>query len=212
MFGYITTCFMSVASGLAIYFTLVLIKQRWVRTLHHLITYLLLPPIAFVITNIISNNFALSLGMIGALSIIRFRNPVKNPLELVIFFALLTSGISFAVNYKWGIFLVFIVVSVLLACKALEKAFKNKLFDFSMSFDDDDFANIIEVESKSAIDFLENSESLILFNHIREPEETYFYKLSIKDQSHLTDMKEKLKSYKDIKNLEIKLLDHKVKQ
>ena len=58
MFGYITTCFMSVASGLAIYFTLVLIKQRWVRTLHHLITYLLLPPIAFVITNIISNNFA----------------------------------------------------------------------------------------------------------------------------------------------------------
>ena len=81
-----------------------------------------------------------------------------------------------------------------------------------MSFDDDDFANIIEVESKSAIDFLENSESLILFNHIREPDETYFYKLSIKDQSHLTDMKEKLKSYKDIKNLEIKLLDHKVKQ
>ena len=81
----------------------------------------------------------------------------------MIFFALLTSGISFAVNYKWGIFLVFIVVSVLLACKALEITFKNKLFNFSMSFDDDDFANIIEVESKSAIDFLENSESLILF-------------------------------------------------
>ena len=74
MCGYITSCFMSVASGLAIYFTLVIIKQRWVRTLHHLITYLLLPPIAFVITNIISNNFALSLRMIGALSILNFKD------------------------------------------------------------------------------------------------------------------------------------------
>ena len=45
--------------------------------------------------------------MIGALSIVRFRNPVKNPLELVIFFILITIGISFSANYKWGILLSF---------------------------------------------------------------------------------------------------------
>ena len=88
MSNLITTAGFCVLSGLIIYFSLVIIKQNWVNTVHYLITYLLLPPIAFVITNVISNNLALSLGMIGALSIVRFRNPVKNPLELVIFFAL----------------------------------------------------------------------------------------------------------------------------
>ena len=98
----------SVLSGLLIFITLVIVKQRWARTYHTLITYLLLPLVAYVITNVISNNLALSLGMIGALSIIRFRNPVKNPVELVMYFSLLTMGISFAVNIKWGFFLLFL--------------------------------------------------------------------------------------------------------
>jgi len=41
-----------------------------------------------------SNSIALSLGIIGALSIVRFRHPVKSPLELVIFFVLLTVGVA----------------------------------------------------------------------------------------------------------------------
>ncbi len=60
-------------------------EQNWVQTLQHTLSYALLPPITFVITIAISGNIALSLGMIGALSIVRFRTPVKNPLELVMF-------------------------------------------------------------------------------------------------------------------------------
>ena len=56
------------------------VGQNWVVGYHHLVTYLLLPNIAFIITTVIANNIALSLGMIGALSIVRFRNPVKSPL------------------------------------------------------------------------------------------------------------------------------------
>ena len=70
--------FLSTLSGLIIFLSLILIGQNWVRNLHLLITYLLLPLVAYVITNVISNNLALSLGMIGALSIVRFRNP-ENP-------------------------------------------------------------------------------------------------------------------------------------
>ena len=50
----------------------------------------LLPPIALVITKAISSNFFLSLGMIGALSIIRYRNPVKSSYELALLFGLMT--------------------------------------------------------------------------------------------------------------------------
>ena len=67
-----------------------------------------------MITSVISNNIALSLGMVGALSIVRFRTPVKNPSELVIYFVLITLGIvvnvdgNLAINFV--IFLTFITV------------------------------------------------------------------------------------------------------
>ena len=73
-------------SGLIIRQSLVTIGQRWANTFHHLGTYLLLPSIAMIITSVIKDDIALSLGMIGALSIVRFRNPVKSPFELVMFF------------------------------------------------------------------------------------------------------------------------------
>ena len=66
--------------------------------------FMLLPPITFVVTKLISGNITLSLGMVGALSIVRFRNPVKSSLELTIYFLLITIGIACSVFYKWGIF------------------------------------------------------------------------------------------------------------
>jgi len=202
---------LSIISGLGVYLSLILIRQRWVVTLHHLITYTLLPPIAFVITKVISTNLALSLGMIGALSIIRFRNPVKNPLELIMFFALLTLGISYAVNYRWGILLIAVVISVVIGSKILEIIFRKlDILDFSLSFQDSDFANTIEVQSKKPINFLDDNKSLILSSHIQEPEEVYYYKLTFRDKQKLDEIKKELKTLEGIKSLEIKLLDQKI--
>lgn len=41
----------------------------------------------------ISNNILLSLGMVGALSIVRFRTPIKDPMDLVYIFWSIVSGI-----------------------------------------------------------------------------------------------------------------------
>lgn len=41
----------------------------------------------------ISNNVLLSLGMVGALSIVRFRTPIKDPMDLVFIFWSIVSGI-----------------------------------------------------------------------------------------------------------------------
>ena len=70
-----------------------------------------------IITTLIAGNIALSLGMIGALSIVRFRNPVKNPFELVIFFALITIGIAFATNFKLGLTLTAVVILLIILSK-----------------------------------------------------------------------------------------------
>ena len=47
----------------------------------------------------ISGNLVLSLGMVGALSIVRFRTPIKDPLDLVFIFWAITVGIANGVGY-----------------------------------------------------------------------------------------------------------------
>ena len=55
--------------------------------------------------------------MIGALSIVRFRHPVKSALELIIYFDLITLGIATSVRTKWSIQLVIITILVILFVK-----------------------------------------------------------------------------------------------
>ena len=50
-----------------------------------------------VIAWTIAGNLGLSLGMIGALSIVRFRTPIKSSLELIIYFIFIVIGISISV-------------------------------------------------------------------------------------------------------------------
>ena len=89
-------------SGIILRTTLVLVGQNWSKTFHDLATFILLPNIAYVVTTVIASNIALSLGMIGALSIVRFRHPVRSNFELTIYFALLTIGIAAGANIKYA--------------------------------------------------------------------------------------------------------------
>lgn len=59
---------------------------------------------------IISGNLILSLGMVGALSIVRFRTPIKDPVDLVFIFWSITVGIANGV----GQFNISIIGSILL--------------------------------------------------------------------------------------------------
>ncbi|MFR3321630.1 MAG: DUF4956 domain-containing protein [Lachnospiraceae bacterium] len=47
-----------------------------------------------MVTLAISTNVVISLGMVGALSIVRFRTAVKDPLDLLYLFWAITSGIT----------------------------------------------------------------------------------------------------------------------
>ena len=85
--------FLLVGSGLLFRTALIFTGQLWAKSHAQTVSFLVLPLITYVITNTIANNIALSLGMIGALSIVRFRHPVKSPLELIMYFALITVGI-----------------------------------------------------------------------------------------------------------------------
>lgn len=54
--------------------------------------------ITTLIMSVISNNIALSLGMVGALSIIRFRTPVKDPRDITFIFWGIAVGVACGVS------------------------------------------------------------------------------------------------------------------
>ena len=55
----------------------------------------ILSQITFLIILIVKSSLALSLGLIGALSIVRFRTPIKEPEELIYLFFSIAIGIGF---------------------------------------------------------------------------------------------------------------------
>ena len=63
------------------------------------ITLVIVCIVTTLIIMTISGNLILSLGMVGALSIVRFRTPVKDPIDLAFLFWAITVGIANGVNY-----------------------------------------------------------------------------------------------------------------
>ena len=103
-----------VGSGFLFRTALIFTGQLWAKSHAQTVSFLVLPLITYVITNTISNNIALSLGMIGALSIVRFRHPVRSHFELTMFFALITLGIAAGVNIKFALLLLAIIIFTIL--------------------------------------------------------------------------------------------------
>lgn len=65
-----------------------------------------------VIIVTISTNVTLSLGMVGALSIVRYRTAVKNPLDLMFLFWAITSGIAVGAGYYYIAAITFVFVGL----------------------------------------------------------------------------------------------------
>jgi|TARA_Y200000002_G_scaffold374596_1_gene375563 hypothetical protein len=181
-----------ISAGILFRYALIFTGQLWAKSHAQTITFMVLPIITYVITNTISNNIALSLGMIGALSIVRFRHPVKSPLELVIYFALITVGIATSVRTKWAIQLILATVVIILTVKLfqiLSKKFGKSFYN--MSFNEGVSTNTIEITSKNKIEKIEKSEFLIS-SFSDNTEKKIIYRLNFENKKDLQVFKDGL--------------------
>lgn len=192
-----------ILSGLLLRFTLTITGQAWAKSHAQTVTFMVLPVITYVITKTISGNIALSLGMIGALSIVRFRHPVKSALELVMYFALITIGIATSVRTKWAVQLVLCIILVIVFVKIFQKI-SNKYGRsfYNLSFNEGNTTNSLEVISKKKIDSIEKSGYLAnSISDIKSSE--YIYRLSFENKNQLEEFKKKLDKDKNIQKINI---------
>ena len=193
-------------SALLIRQTLVYSGQGWAKSYSQTVSFLILPVIAYIITKTISGNLALSLGMIGALSIVRFRHPVKSALELIIYFDLITLGIAVSVRTKWAIQLVLCTILVLIAVKVINNFLKkrNKTF-FNISFNEGNDLNTLEVWTTEKNEILEKNENLK--NSIKDQENNEFiYRFAFQNKNHLNEFKDLIEKEKNIKKIEVQFV------
>jgi len=170
---------------------------RFLRDANHVAVGSLLPPVGFVIVYVIGSNLALSLGMIGALSIIRFRNPVRSSYELLIYFLLLTIGISMKVNIFVSLALVLFANTIFIFLYLIKNYKKTNILD---NTDDNTFLLLGEVEDSGTIkEELMKNENLEQISKNSEKNNILSFTLSFKLKKDLeiflTTWKKELISY-----------------
>ena len=102
---------------------------KWVDNINQKIISLIMAPAMTVIAWTIAGNLGLSLGMIGALSIVRFRTPIKSSLELIIYFIYIVIGISITVAPVYTL-LIFILTIIAPAIFIFFKKDKNTNLEY----------------------------------------------------------------------------------
>ena len=189
-----------VVASVVTIFNVGLHQQIWIKTFSGSMTLILLPIITFSITSVISGNIALSLGMIGALSIVRFRNPVRSSFELVIFFFMISLGICAAVDLRWvfvlGASINAIIFGIYLINILLTAWLKKPLF--LKSFAEGNSTNTLEILSLEVIDGLASSPLLISYSFT---EDGYNYRLASNNDDTLKALSLQYSALSEVKGV-----------
>ena len=199
----LTPIVLMVIGSFLIRYSLIFAGQAWAKSYAQTVAFLVLPIITYVITKTISGNIALSLGMIGALSIVRFRHPVKSALELIIYFDLITIGIATSVRTKWAMQLILCTIVIIALVKIVQKVSQKygKSF-YNTSFNEGIILNSMEVFAKEKIDVIESSNNLVsLFNDTSQNE--IVYRLTFENKNELNLFKKKIEGSKNINKINI---------
>ncbi len=163
------------AISLSFRYVLEVTGQSWIKTTAHTATICILPIITFIITSVISGNIALSLGMVGALSIVRFRNPVRSPLELTVYFTAITMGITASVSENWLLLLaisIYLVSFSLLLISFFFKKYLKKTFLFT-SFSEGNSLSTLEIVTTESLPILDQNKLLKSISSSKPGEKQY---------------------------------------
>ena len=145
-------------------------------------SYLVSLVLASVITSsvimVISGNLILSLGMVGALSIVRFRSAIKDPLDIVFMFWAITVGIANGIGMiKLSIIATLLISIVCFILYKVPKALEPHIL--ILKYDKANMDNVLEVISKNSL----NNKLISQTSNLGQGE--IVYKLRPKDNENL---------------------------
>jgi len=119
--------------------------------------FLLISFTTMLIISIVKSSLALSLGLVGALSIVRFRAAIKEPEELAYLFFAISIGLGLGANQRFIVVAAFIVMMIILWVRYLirgkntkQNLFLNISSDTPVKLQLNDIAAVIKKYFKAA--------------------------------------------------------------
>lgn len=152
--------------------------------------FILLTVTTMIIITIVKSSLALSLGLVGALSIVRYRTAIKEPEELSYLFLSITIGLGLGADQVIITLIGFIVIALIIFLKGLRTT-QNEIYVTLIVTDTSgklkfDMCNQILQENSRNIELkrLDNRENLL----------ELVYRIEVQEAKFLNNMVEKLKS------------------
>ena len=162
----------------------------------------------FLVISVVKSSLALSLGLVGALSIVRFRTPIKDPEELVYLFLAISLGLGFGSGQIIITIIIYFTI-VLFIWFYLSRKKINSSSDYNL---------IIESQDENQ-DLMENSEFIkntlsenfgsvifVKYYKIGEDKDIMIFKISLNNLEDVKNFQKKLKS--KFKNYNISLFEN----
>ncbi len=141
-----------------------------------------MPIVIAAIMIAMQSNLLVSLGMVGALSIVRFRTAVRNPLDLLYLFWSISAGIICGVNLQILALLLCIIMTILILTLQLFPASKaSSVLVVRTTAKDTDWARVKETICLHAGNVKEKSRSY------QSGETEAIYELNVKDEAALLE-------------------------
>lgn len=151
----------------------------------------LISTITFLIIMVVKSSLALSLGLVGALSVVRFRTPIKEPEELAYLFFSIAIGLGYGAGQIVATSLVSLVIIFLIILFLSRKSvsFEN---EFNLVVDSIDEKVNIDSVSKVLEQYAESIE-LSKFGMARE-QSSAFFKITLKPGADVDTLGDDLRS------------------
>jgi hypothetical protein len=108
--------------------------------------FVMLGMTTMVIITVVKSSLALSLGLVGALSIVRFRAAIKEPEELTYLFFVIAVGLGMGADQRWITLIAFGVIAAVIALRRVrERSDDSRHLHFSVSTDSPDGLSLSDI-------------------------------------------------------------------
>ena len=168
--------------------------------------FVLIGMTTMLIMSVVKSSLALSLGLVGALSIVRFRAAIKEPEELAYIFLLISLGLGFGADQGKIVTVAFIIIAliVILTKKYSLKMDDNKNLIFNISIKPSKNINLGQL-----IEILKNHCTMVSIRRFDESKDIFdaSFSVNILDIYSLSKLKDDLLALDDSVN--INFLDNK---
>jgi hypothetical protein len=153
----------------------------------------ILSGVIFLVIVIVKSSLALSLGLVGALSIVRFRTPIKEPEELVYLFLIISIGLGYGAGFT-SITTIITFLILIISYIWLHKKNSVKTNEYTIIIDWED----IELKFDSLMNILKNNTDSVKLVRLESNELNHSSVLLITPSSGV-DIEDLIKEIKDNK-------------